>query len=114
MSITRNQNGIRKHEKTMLVHSMTIASTLARTLMAPVVFNARRDGPNQLWFSSHASNRGLERAKHGSARMRKIVVGMIGKNAPMIPRPVSRLPSANSNILIRPHAIYGSPFAITG
>lgn len=84
----------------MLVHSMTMASTFARVLMAPSSFHERSDGPNTRWFSSHASNFGLERAKQGSARMRKIVVGMMGKNAPIIPRPVSAIPSVNNRIRI--------------
>jgi hypothetical protein len=49
-------------------------------------------GPNVGWFRTQVSRRGDERVKHQTARIRKMVVGISGSNAPIKARTSISMP----------------------
>ena len=66
-------------------------------LMAPSSRHWRSGRPNCGCSSSQRSKRGELRAKHPTAMMRKMVVGMTGSMAPMKPSATISQPAANQS-----------------
>ena len=69
--------------------------TFARRPMAPSSRHARSVDPNLGSESNQLSRRGEDRVKQPAARIRKIVVGINGKSAPMNPSSTNNRPSAS-------------------
>ncbi len=73
--------------------SMLIAIILVRFEIALSRFHARSVGPNAGCSSSQFSKEGELRVRQGSAKIKKMVLGMTGRTAPMIPKPTSAVPA---------------------
>ncbi len=76
----------------MLIQIIATAIVLVATVMLRSSLQATSVGPKRGCVNSHDSIFGELFVKQGSARMKKIVLGMTGKNAPRIPRPQSPSP----------------------
>lgn len=76
----------------MLIQIIATAIVLVAAVMLRSSLQATSVGPKRGCVSSQDSIFGELFVKQGSARMKKIVLGMTGKNAPRIPRPQSPSP----------------------
>jgi hypothetical protein len=75
------------------IDNIPIATIFVRFEIALSRFHARKVGPKTGCSSSQFSKKGELRVRQGSAKIKKMVLGMTGRIAPMIPSPTSAVPA---------------------